>query len=74
MCKDGRVDFQSISEHWKQHSLKVNPDGIVPRDAAGVNSSYRSVFFVTNWSQRSQRRSSLAIASPLSKTQPDIQN
>lgn len=31
-------------EHWKQHSLKVNPDGIVPRDAAEVNSSYRSVF------------------------------
>lgn len=58
MCQDGRVDSKSTREHWKQHNLKVNPDGVVPQDAAGLNSSYCRVV-VTH----SQRLMSLEISS-----------
>lgn len=40
MFQDSGVNSQSTHQHWKQHNLRINPDGFVPQDAAGLNSSY----------------------------------
>lgn len=67
MCQDGRVDSQSTREHTQSESWWDRP---TRRSRGKLIVSQR----FPSWSQHSQRRSSLEIASPLSKTQPDIQN
>lgn len=72
MCQDGRVDSQSNS--WTLKTTQSQSESWWDRPTRRSRGKLIVSQRFPSWSQRSQRRSSLEIASPLSKTQPDIQN
>lgn len=72
MCQDGRVDSQSNS--WTLKTTQSQSESWWDRPTRRSRGKLIVSQRFPSWSQHSQRRSSLEIASPLSKTQPDIQN